>query len=136
MTNRELKSKVMTLGNKLAPRMGDRRAAFIQAWAIVKAGGLELPVRGVSFGNRQEALRLLASYAPDKVRAFIVPEPENPVDPAAVAVMVGVQCGKGLYRLGYVPRTLVPVVTALGGRLPGLRILGGDIMGARVALAV
>jgi hypothetical protein len=27
-----------------------------------------------------------------------VPEPENPADPAAVAVMVGVQGGKGLYR--------------------------------------
>jgi hypothetical protein len=31
MTNSELKTKVMTLGNKLAPRMGDRRAAFVQA---------------------------------------------------------------------------------------------------------
>jgi hypothetical protein len=50
----------MTLGNKLAPRMGERRAAFVQAWIIVKAGGLEVAVRGVSFGNRQEALRRLA----------------------------------------------------------------------------
>jgi hypothetical protein len=56
MTNSELKSKVMTLGNKLAPRMGgDRKAAFVEAWVIVKKGGLELAVRGVSFGNRQEA---------------------------------------------------------------------------------
>jgi hypothetical protein len=32
MTNREMKSKVMTLGNKLAPRMGgDRKAAFVKA---------------------------------------------------------------------------------------------------------
>jgi hypothetical protein len=48
MTNSELKSKVMTLGNKLAPRMRDRRATFVEAWAIVKAGGLELAVKGVS----------------------------------------------------------------------------------------
>jgi hypothetical protein len=49
----------MALGNRLAPRMGgNRRAAFIQAW------GLELAVRGVSFGNRQEALRRLAAYSP------------------------------------------------------------------------
>jgi hypothetical protein len=35
MTNTELKSKVMTLGNKLSPRMGgDRRAAFVYAWVI------------------------------------------------------------------------------------------------------
>jgi hypothetical protein len=116
MTSKELKSKVMTLGKKLAPRVGgDRRAAFVEAWVIVKAGCLELAVRGVSFGNRQEALRRLAAYSPAAIRAALVPEPENPADPAAVAVMVGVQGGRGLYRLGYVPRTLAPVVAALGG---------------------
>jgi hypothetical protein len=130
MTNSELKSKVMTLGNKLAPRMGgDRKAAFVRAWAIVKAGGLELAVRGVSFGNRQEALRRLAGYAPEQVRAFLVPEPENQADPAAVAVMVGVNGGKGLYRLGHAPRTLAPVAAARGGRLPRFRLVDGDIRG-------
>jgi hypothetical protein len=72
MTNSELKAKVMTLGNRLAPRMGDdRRAAFIQAWAIVKAGGLTPRVRGVSFGSRQEALRRLAVYAPEQIKLRI-----------------------------------------------------------------
>jgi hypothetical protein len=138
MTSKELKSKVMTLGNKLAPRMGgDRRAAFVEAWAIVKAGGLEVAVRGVSFGNRQKALKRLAAYNPAAVRAFLDPEPENPADPAAVAVMVGVQGGRGLYRLGYVPRTLAPVVAALGGQLPRLRLVEGEYSrGARVNLAV
>jgi hypothetical protein len=143
MTNSELKAKVMTLGNKLAPRMGDRRAAFVQAWIIVKAGGLEVAVRGVSFGNRQEALRRLAAYNPAQVRAVLVPESENPADPAAVAVMVGVQGGKGLYRLGYVPRNLAPVAAVLGGKLPALRVVSGSwgwanktTFGARVALAV
>ena len=137
-------SKVMTLGNRLAPRMGgDRKAAFVQAWAIVKAGGLELAVRGVSFGNRQEALRRLAAYNPAQVRAFIVPEPENPVDPAALAVMVGVQGGKGLYRLGYVPRTMATVAAALGGKDAAVRVVSGSwgraqktTFGARVALGV
>jgi hypothetical protein len=143
MTSKELKSKAMTLGNKLAPRMGDRRAAFVRAWVIVKAGGLELAVRGVSFGNRQEALKKLAAYAPDQVRAVLVPEPENPADPAAVAVMVGVQGGRGLYRLGYVPRNLAPVVAVLRGQLPALRVVSGTwgwsgktTFGARLALAV
>jgi hypothetical protein len=137
MTNRELKSKVMTLGNKLTPRMGgNRTAAFVQAWAIVKAGGLELAVKGVTFGNRQEALRRLACYAPEQVRAVLVPEPTNPADPAAVAVMVGVQNGRGLYRLGYVPRIMTPVVSALRGKLPAWRVLDGEIRGARLTLAV
>jgi hypothetical protein len=115
---------------------GDRGAAFVEAWVIVKAGGLELAVRGVSFGNRQEALRRLAAYNPADVRAFIVPEPSNPVDPAAVVVMVGVQNGKGLYRLGYVPRNMAAVAAVLGGRLPRLRLVEGTTRGARVALAI
>jgi hypothetical protein len=137
MTNSELKSKVMTLGNKLAPRMGDRRAAFVEAWAVVKAGGLEVAVRGVSFGNRQEALRRLARYNPADVRAVLVPEPENPADPRALAVMVGVQGGRGLYRLGYVPRNLTPVAAVLRGQLPRLRLVEGEYgRGARLTLAV
>jgi uncharacterized protein YecE (DUF72 family) len=131
MTNSELKAKVMTLGNKLAPYMGDRRTAFVQAWAIVKAGGLEVAVRGVSFGNRQEVLRRLATYNPAQVRAVLVPEPANPADPATVTVMVGVQGGKGLYRLGYVPRNLAPVAAGIGhrcGNQPGNFIRGEDTL--------
>ena len=140
---REMKSKVMSLGSRLAPRMdGDRSAAFVQAWAIVK-NGLEIAVKGTSFANRQEALKRLAEYSPEQIRAVLVPEPTNPADPAAVAVMVGVNNGRGLYRLGYVPRNLTPVVTALGGVLPALRVVSGTwgfshntTYGARLALAV
>jgi hypothetical protein len=35
-----MKSKAMGLGNRLSSRM-DRHDAFVRAWAIVKAGGLE-----------------------------------------------------------------------------------------------
>jgi hypothetical protein len=140
MTN-ELKnrlSKVMTLGNKLAPRMGgDRKAAFVEAWAVVKAGGLEVAVKGVSFGNRKEALKRLAAYSPAQVRAVLVPEPSNPRDPAAMAVMVGVNGGRGLYRLGYVPWNLASVVAALRVQLPRFRLVEGEhSRGARLALAV
>jgi len=144
MKNNELKSKVMSLGNRLAPRMdGDRSAAFVRAWQIVKAGGLELAVRGVSFGNRQIALKRLAAYSPEQVRAVLVPEPSNPADPAAVAVLVGVNGGKGLFRLGYVPRDMAAVVSVMRGHLPALRVVSGTwgwacktTYGARVALAV
>jgi hypothetical protein len=142
MNNRELKSKVMGLGNRLAGRMG-RSAAFVKAWGIVKSGGLELAVKGTSFGNRQEALKRLTAYSPELVRAVLVPEPSNPVDPAALAVMVGVQNGRGLYRLGYVPREMTAAVSAVGDQLPALRIVSGTwgrynktTYGARLALAV
>ena len=144
MTNQELKSKVMSLGNRLAPKMdGDRTAAFIKAWAIVKAGGLELAVKGTSFANRQEALKRLATYAPEQIMAVLVPEPTNPQDPTALAVMVGIQGGKGLFKLGYVPRNLTTAVSALGGQLPAVRVVSGTwgwynktTYGARVALTV
>jgi hypothetical protein len=145
MTNTELKSKVVSLANRLAPRMGgNKSAAFVKAWAICKAGGLELSVKGVSFGNRQEALKRLAAYAPDQVRAVLVLEPENSVDRNAVAVMVGVQGGKGLFRLGYVPRDMAAiVVSAMPAKLPTMRVVSGTwgwsgktTYGARVALAV
>ncbi|MCL2007404.1 MAG: hypothetical protein FWG77_04900 [Treponema sp.] len=95
-----------------------------------------MAVRGVSFGNRQEALRRLATYNPGQIKAVLVPEPTNPVDPAAIAVMVGVNNGRGLYRLGYVPRTLTPVVNAMRGQFLVLQVLEGEIRGARLALAV
>jgi len=140
MTNREMKSRVMTLGNRLTARGQNRSAAFVRAWVIVKQGGLELAVKGVTFGNRQEALRRLATYDPSQVRAVLVPEPSNPADTEAVAVMVGVQNGRGLFCLGYVPRNMAAVVKAMGGKLPALRVVSGawgrPNYGARVALAV
>jgi hypothetical protein len=108
----------------------------VEAWAIVKAGGLELAVKGVSFGNRQEALKRLAAYNPATIRAVLVPEPSNPVDPAAVAVMVGVQGGKGLFRLGYVPRNMAPVAAVLGRQLPRLAVVEGTSRGARITLGI
>jgi hypothetical protein len=144
MKNSEMKSKVVSLGNRLAPKMGgDKSAAFTRAWAIVKAGGLEIAVKGTSFQNRQEALKRLAAYAPEQIKTVLVPEPSNPVDPAAIAVMCGVQNGKGLFCLGYVPRELTAAVSAIGGRLPALRVVSGTwgrthqvTFGARLALAV
>ena len=133
MTNREVKSKVMSLGNRLAAKGEDRGAVFVRAWAIMKAGGLELVVRGTSFGNRQEALRRLAGYEPSQVRAWLAPEPENQTDPAAVAVMVMVQGGKGCYRLGYLPKGQGAVAAAF--RAVSLRVLDGDTKGARIILA-
>ena len=144
MTNQEMKSKVMSLGNRLAPRMGgDRTAAFIKAWVLVKNGGLEIAVKGTSFGNRQEALKRLAAYDPATIRAVLVPEPENKADPSAVAVLVGVNGGKGLFHLGYVPANMTAVVSVIGAQLPAVRVVSGTwgwagktTFGARVALGV
>ncbi|GHT86388.1 hypothetical protein FACS1894137_11900 [Spirochaetia bacterium] len=130
-----MKSKVMVLGNKLAPRIGgDRKAAFVQAWLIVKAGGLTLPVRGVLQGSRQEALRRLNTYDPSMVHVFIAPETENPVDNRAARVMVLVQNTRTAYTLGYLPREYAPAAASL--RAASIRVLDGDIRGGRVVVRV
>jgi hypothetical protein len=148
MKNSELKSKVVSLGNRLAPRMGgDKSAAFMKAWAIVKAGGLEIALRGTSFYHREEALKRLAAYAQDQIKAVLVPEPTNPKDGNAIAVLVGVQNGKGLFKLGYVPANLTPAVSAIRGTrtlaFPALRVVSGTwgfshntTYGARLALGI
>ena len=140
----EIKSKIFSLANKLTKEMhGDKSAAFCKAWAIVKAGRLELTVKGVTFRNRQEALKRLATYKPEQIRAVLVPEPTNPKDPAAIAVMVGVQNGRGLFIIGYIPADITAVINAIGGQLPAFRVVCGTwgryqktTFGGRVALAV
>ena len=141
-TTSETRSKIFSLANRLTPKMdGDKSAAFCKAWAIVKAHGLEIAVKGVTFGQRQEALKRLAAYNPNQIRAVLVPEPENKADPAAVAVRVGVQGGRGLFTLGYVPHGQAAVVKAMGGKLPALRVVSGTwgrgktTYGARITLA-
>jgi hypothetical protein len=144
MTNREMKSKAVSLGNRLAANM-PRTKAFVKAWNIVKIGAVEIRVAGVTFGNRQEALRRLSKYQPSQVRTFLAPEPENPVDSNAIAVMTGVQGGKGLYRLGYVPKEMINIVRAINNRTINLHVVSGSwnhrgqdwqTFGTRVSLAV
>jgi hypothetical protein len=89
----------------------------------------------VSFGNRQEALKRLARYAPDQVRAVLVPEPENPADPQALKIMAGVQGGRGLFCMGYIPCEAVPVVVALR-TLPAVRVVGDTVKGLRLRFTV
>jgi hypothetical protein len=107
----------------------------VEAWAIVKAGAVEVKAAGVSFGRRPVALARLARYNPSQVRALVVPEPENLADPAALKIMVGVQGGRGLYCAGYIPRQLIPVVQVVRG-LPSVQVVGDDVKGLRIRFAV
>ena len=43
--------------------------------------------------------------------------------------------GKGVYKLGYIPRELTGVIRAMRNSRPALRILEGDINGARLRLS-
>ena len=94
-----------------------RKEAFIKAWQICKAGNIEIAVNGVTFENKQEVFKRLAKYDPSQIKAFLVSEPDNQYDQNAIAVMIGVQNGKGLYRLGYIPRTITKTVKAINSKV-------------------
>ncbi|MCL2792455.1 MAG: HIRAN domain-containing protein [Spirochaetaceae bacterium] len=128
------KSTVCRIANRI-PRTTSRRDAFIKAWEIVKTGSLKLAVKGVTFGNRQTALKRLAKYPCDKVVTFLVPEPKNNFDKNAIAVKVGVQYGRGLYTLGYVSKEMTGLVKALKPKTITTQIISGDIYGVRLSLA-
>ena len=127
-------SSACGLGNRLSKGMS-RKAAFTKAWAIVKNGGIELPVTGVSFGSRQAALAKLSTYNPKSIIVLLVPDPDCPHDPEAIAVKVMVNGGRGIYTLGYIPRAETKVVRAFLGSVPEIRLIDGATRGARIRFA-
>jgi hypothetical protein len=134
--NQEKKTaKVCSLANRLSADM-DRKSAFKEAWRIVKVGGAKFSVSGVTFGRRQDALRRLARYEPKDIHAVLVPEPGNRFDPEAVSVRVLVQGSPAPYTLGYVPASQTQLAKVLLGRVPCLSIIGNDLLGARLSIAV
>jgi hypothetical protein len=127
------KGSVCRIANKI-PRSMSRKEAFQVALKIVKNGGYEVRVAGVSFYDRQEALKRLTAYEPKDIHAFLVPEFDNPYDANAIAVKVLVDGSRNVYRLGYVPKEETAVAKAFLGTAPELKVIGGDIYGAKVRL--
>jgi hypothetical protein len=135
MTTNETKRKVFEVGNRLSADM-PRSIAFGKAWELVKAQAVTVSVRGVTFGSRQIALRRLAKYPAQQVRAFLMPEPENTYDRNAIAVMVGVNGGRFFYKLGYVPASEAKAVNALGRRIVNVHVKQGTMCGAAVTIRI
>jgi hypothetical protein len=101
----------------------------------VKGSGLDVRVAGVSFGRRPVALERLTRYPRQAIKAVAVAEPGNTYDPHAVAVMVGINGGKGLYKIGYVPASMTAAVHALR-TLPTVEVTGETVRGLRLHFAV
>jgi len=107
-----VKSKVMTIANRLVAQGWGRATAMIRAWALVKLPKLETKVAGVTHGNRQQAIEHLTRYAPEAVSIRLEREADNEHDRNAVAVWAAVE-GKGSYHMGYLPRSLAAFVAPL-----------------------
>ena len=107
-----VKSKVMTIANRLVAQGWGRAHAMVKAWALAKLPKLETKVSGVTYGNRQKALEHLTQYAPEAVSIRLERERDNEHDRNAVAVWAAVE-GKGSYHMGYLPRVLAAFVAPL-----------------------
>jgi hypothetical protein len=134
-SNKQILSKVCTIANRI-PKTVSRKDAFSQAWQIVRQGEVLFPVNGVTFLNRQKALARLAKYNPKDIHTILVPEFENQYDSNAIAVMATVNGGRGFYRIGYVPKKDTAIAKAFLGRVPTIRILDGDIRGAKLQISI
>lgn len=137
-----IKSKVMTAANRLVKGGMRRSLAMIKAWALAKADGLRIKVRGTAL--RQEALQQLAKLRPEDVTVQLRREPHNSHDKNAVAVYAAVP-DRRVYFIGYLAKAAAYVLAPLmdKGRSPevrGLAIVGGFNeyvnYGARIAVRV
>lgn len=109
---KEVRRRVMTIGNKLRKAGSSLREAIKLAWYLVKKQSICTNVKGTSFGKRQIALAHLMNYSKDKIKIYLVREPRNSFDKDAVAVVVRV-LGRGSFKMGYVSNNIAAAVSIL-----------------------
>lgn len=105
-----VKSKVMTIANRLYKNGMNRRTAMLKAWAMIKASALRVKVKGTS--HRQSELEKLSSVNPADISVTLRREPHNRFDNNAIAVYATLSSRKSFF-IGYVPRALASVLAPL-----------------------
>lgn len=143
MTIKDIRRKVMQIGNRLYKRGFSRIAALETAWRLIKCRRLETRVAGTTFNGRQGYLALLAKFHPSQIAAKLVRDQHNSHDPNAVAVVATAPSGE--YLIGYLPQAVAAVVAAVLDKgltiaTKQLRIVGGysdfQNYGARISVAM
>lgn len=93
---------------------------------IVSHMEIRTKVAGVTQPGRQEIIRKrLKAGSP----LLLVPEPENPVDPKAVAVYVPASMFKGSAQIGYLPRTRAEQIQELWAMGKKLTVTVSEVTG-------
>ncbi|MBR1373716.1 HIRAN domain-containing protein [bacterium] len=141
---RKIRREVMTLANQLVKKLNSLSAALKRAWQLVKAKRMFCKVSGVTFGNRQTALKRLEMHIRKgaEVKTTLQREADNKTDKNAIKVLVSVN-GSAAYHLGYIPAELAAVLAPLMDKIGEIKahlynIVGGydtrSTYGARLAL--
>lgn len=109
----KIRKIICTMANRLKKMGLSLSAAFKKAWELVKGQTVETKVAGVTKGNRQKALhRIATKYSPEAVKVTLERDKANLYDSNAVKVLISVN-GSTSYDLGYIPRNLAYVVSAV-----------------------
>lgn len=109
---KDVRKKVMTIGNKLRKSGSSLRESLKLAWYFVKKKSICINVKGTAFGKRQRALAHLVNYSKNIIKIYLVREPRNSFDKDAVAVVVRV-LGRGSYKMGYISKNIAAAVSIL-----------------------
>lgn len=88
-------------------------SAFKKAWELIKGNTISTKIAGVTKGNRQLALHRIATlYRSEQVKITLERDRANLFDNNAVKVLVSIN-GSDSYEIGFIPRNLAYVVSAL-----------------------
>lgn len=122
-----IKSKVMTIANRLVKQGMNRRAAMLKAWVIAKASALRVKIKGTS--HRQSELEQLSGVNPADISVTLRREPHNSHDSNAIAVYAALTNHR-VFFIGYLPRAIASVLAPLfdKGKEPqakAFRVTGG-----------
>ena len=138
----KVKSKVMTIANRLVKQGLTRSMATLKAWIIVKANALRTKVNGTS--RRQDTLERLAGVNPADISVKLKREPHNSYDSNAVAVYATLRDNR-VFFIGYLPKFVASVLAPLMDKdtelnAKAFRVTGGFNpwvnYGAALAIAV
>ena len=127
-----IRKVVCTIANQLHKQGHNKSNAFIIAWNTVKHNAIYTKVSGLTFANRQEALKRLLMYPREAVTVTValIREYWNIHDKNAVAIQVTVK-GKGSYILGYLNRQKASLIAPLLDKGITLSAYLKDITGQR-----
>jgi len=118
-TIRKIRKEVTTIANRLNKTIKNLSASFKRAWSIVKGKRLICKLSGVTFGNRQLALRKLEEHKRNSsdIKVNVKREQSNKFDENALIVEVSVNNSRA-YQLGYLPKDIAkylsPVIASVG----------------------
>lgn len=137
-----IRRTVATMANQLHKLGYSLSQAFRTAWKRVKES-MTCRVSGVTYENRQQLLKFIASQKEDDLTVYLRRDRANVHDRYAVAVVVGIK-GVGYAHIGYLAKGLAQSMAAVIDKgmefRADVKIIGGysykETLGALVNIAV